>query len=151
MTHDYGFCSECGAPLAIGERRMCGMCWTAYWNQQLEAVPVERLATAEQAHLEQVGNELVLITANLKQRLVLAERTIEEQGRVIAEKEQVIRLQQERIDNLNEDLEKQSEYLAVVCDKLSQEETRSDGLLHRNNKLAEQLQELEKRNGHLVR
>ena len=138
-----GTCSECGGALTFGERKWCGDCWAAYWNRQLEAVPVERLATAEQAHLEQVGNELVLIVANLQQRLVLAEQTL-------AEREQTIRYMQERIDALNEDLRISAEYLAAACDQLEKEQARADGLLYQNNKLAEQLQRHEKRNGHRV-
>lgn len=156
MTRDghtnHGTCSECGAPLQLGERRMCQACWNAYWDAQLEAVPVERLATAEQAHLEQVGNELVLITINLRQRLVLAERTIEERDRTIEERDQIIRYMQERIDNLHEDLRISAEYLAVASDQVEKEQARVDGLLRQNNKLAAELMETrqqhEKRNGH---
>lgn len=141
---NHGTCSECGTPLTFGERRMCGACWAAYWDAQLESVPVERLATAEQTHLEAVGNELVIMVANLSQLTKLQEATI-------AQQEMTIRLMQERIDALNEDLAQQSEYLAFMSDRLSQEEARGDGLLVQNNALAVQLQRYEKRNGHLVR
>jgi septal ring factor EnvC (AmiA/AmiB activator) len=144
MSGDYGTCSECGAPLQLGERRMCSPCWVAYWNAQLESVPVERLMSPEQAHLEQVGNELILIVANLNEQLKLAEQTI-------AQQEQTIRLQQEHIDALSEDLAEQSRYLGVVCDMLNQEQQLTDGLIQRNNELAAELMDAKKRNGHLVR
>ena len=144
MSSEHGTCSECGTALVIGERRMCMPCWTAYWNRQLESVPVERLLTPEEAHLEQVGNELVLMVANLNQQLKLAERSL-------TERDQTIRFMQERLDALGEDLAQQATYLAFMCDRLAQEEARGDGLLLQNNALAEQLQRYErqeKRNGH---
>lgn len=138
---DHGTCSECGAQLTFGERKLCQACWNAYWNAQLEAVPVERLVTEEQAHLEEIGNELVLIVANLKQRLVLAETIIEQ-------REQSIRFMQERIDNLDEDLRITAEYLAAASQQLEREQARADGLLYQNNKLAAELMDAQKRNGH---
>ena len=144
MSGDYGTCSECGAPLQLGERRMCSPCWVAYWNAQLESVPVERLITREQERQETMERELSLIAHNLHMMVEMQEQTI-------AQQDQTIRLQQEHIDALSEDLAEQSRYLGVVCDMLNQEQQLTDGLIQRNNELAAELMDARKRNGHLVR
>jgi len=148
MTRDghtnYGTCSVCGEPLTLGEHRYCARCWNAHWDRLLDGVDFPPLASPESARLEAVGNELILIVANLSEQLKLAEQTIGQQ-------DQTIRLQQEHIDALSEDLAEQSRYLGVVCDMLNQEQQLTDGLIQRNNELAAELMEARKRNGHLVR
>ena len=131
-------CRVCGAALSLTEHRYCTRCWNAHWNRLLNDVDVQIILPDEQGDvdeftnsLEGLSNDMIAIVAELTTANNELQRENEELCRTNDHQDEVIRRQQATIDELNEVIKEQADYMTYLEAKLEQEGARADGLQER--------------------